>query len=194
MAGRILMNKSRVICMLSAACLLLAFTSSPVRAIQESTGVVEVTSFLSLDGVYAGNTVKAAIVLKIRPGYHINDNAPLDEFMFPTSLSFEAPPGLEVLEIYFPPGHPGRFAYADNELIVYEGETVLGALLEVKIGQAPGELKLTGTLSYQACDNVSCLPPKEVSFEVPVTVVAGDRKTTEQHPEIFARIPFKTMK
>jgi thiol:disulfide interchange protein DsbD len=188
------MNKFRLMCVLAAAVLVLAFGSSPILNAQESEEVVEVKALLSLDGAHAGKTVKAAIVLKIRPGYHINDNAPLDEFMFPTSLSFDDHPGLEVLEIYFPPGQAGRFAYADNELIVYEGETVLGALVMVKEGQAPGELKLTGALSYQACDNVSCLPPKEVSFEVPVTVVPGDRKMTEQHSEIFSKISFKTTK
>ncbi len=188
------MTKPRFICIFAAALLLLVTGPGPVRATQESEDVVEVNSVLSLDGAHAGKTLKAAVILKIRPGYHINDNAPLDEFMFPTSLSFDDHPAIEVLEIYFPPGHAGRFAYADNELIVYEGETVLGALIKVKDGQAAGALTLNGTLSYQACDNVSCLPPKEVSFEVPVIVFPIDRKATALHAEIFDKISFKTMK
>ncbi len=188
------MSKSRA-CR-AATTVVLALTLGIMTSLfaQKTDDVIEIASVLSRDAVYPGTVAKAAVVLKIQPGYHINDNAPLDEFMFPTSLSFEDHPGLEILEIFFPPGHAGRFAYADNELIVYEGETYLGVLFKVRDGQTPGEYRLEGTLSYQACDNVSCLPPKEVSFEVPVTVVAADRPTKEQHPEIFSRLSFKTTK
>ncbi len=188
------MMKSPFVSILTALIFILAFSASPLLAAQESEDVVGVTTLLSQDGVHPGKTVKTAVVLQIKPGYHINDNAPVDEFAFPTSLEFDDHPGLEVLEIVFPPGRAERFAYADDELIVYEGETVVGALLLVKPGQAPGKLSLKGTLSYQACDSVSCLPPKDVPFEIPVTVFPDDRKTTELHSGTFSKIAFKTLK
>ena len=156
--------------------------------------VVELKTLLSQDVVRPGDLVKAAFVLNIQPGYHINDNAPADEFLFATSVTLEDDPGAEIVEIYYPKGHRGRFAYSEAELVVYEGETVLGALIKVKDKAAPGPLKLKATLSYQACNNVSCLPPKENAFEFALPVAKAGSPFHELHSEIFAKLPFGALK
>lgn len=161
---------------------------------QQDGQVIEVKTLLSRDGVHPGETFKAAIVLKVEPGYHINDNAPLDEFLVPTTLAFDDNPGLEVVEIYYPSGHRGRFAYSQAELMVYEGEAVLGALLKAKAGIPAGPLKLKARLSYQACDNTSCMPPKDLPFEVAIFIVQAAREGRDLHPEIFGKIPFRSLK
>lgn len=155
--------------------------------------VVEVKSLLSRDGVRPGEIFKAAIILKVQPGYHINNNAPNDEFLIPTTLTIDENPNIEVVEIYYPSGYRGRFAYSQAELIVYQGEAVLGALLKAKDGIPVGTLKLKATLSYQACDNTSCLPPKDLPFDVPVPVLRAGKEGHDLHPEVFAKIPFRTL-
>jgi thiol:disulfide interchange protein DsbD len=154
--------------------------------------VVEVKTLLSRDGVRPGEMIKAAIVLRIQPGYHINNDAPADEFLVPTMLTIDDDPNVKIVEIYYPPGHRGRFAYSQAELIVYEGEAVLGALLKPKSGIPAAPLKLKATLSYQACDNTSCLPPKDLPFEFTIPVVQAGQKCQDIHPEVFDKIPFKT--
>lgn len=154
--------------------------------------VVEVKPLLSRDGVRPGELIMAAIILTVQPGYHINNNVPNDEFLFATTLTFGDNPNLEVVETYYPPGHRGRFAYSQTELIVYEGEAVLGAVLKAKAGIPAGPLKLKATLSYQACDNTSCMPPKDLGFEITVPVVAAGKSSQDLHPEVFSKIPFKT--
>jgi thiol:disulfide interchange protein DsbD len=161
---------------------------------QQDGQVVEVKTLLSRDGVRPGETFRAAIILKVQPGYHINDNAPLDEFLVPTTLVFDDNPGLEVVELYYPSGHRGRFAYSQVELMIYEGEAVLGALLKAKAGIPAGPLKLKATLSYQACDNTSCMPPKDLPFEVAVSIVQAGREGHDLHPEIFNKILFRSLK
>jgi len=155
--------------------------------------VVEVTSLLSRDGVRPGEIFKAAIVLKVQPGYHVNNNAPNDEFLIPTTLTIDDNPNIEVVEIYYPSGDRGRFAYSQAELMVYQGEAVLGALFKAKDRIPAGALKLRATLSYQACDNTSCLPPKDLPFEVPVPVLQAGKEGHDLHPEVFAKIPFRTL-
>ncbi len=176
----------------ASALTLLAGSLPASPAAQKSEQVVEVKVLLSLDAVRPGESVKAAILLKVQAGYHINDNAPRDEFLVPTTLTFDDVPGLKVAEIYYPSGHRARFAYSEMELSVYEGEAVLGAVISVKSGAAAGPLKIKGTLSYQACDNSSCLPPKDLPFEVVVPVAAAGQAVHEQNAEIFAKIPFQT--
>ncbi len=174
-------------------------TGSPAQAMTpslqarpEEEHAVEVKALLSRDAVRPGEVFKAAVILKIRAGYHINDNAPADEFLFPTSLIVEETPGIEVLETYYPAGHRGRFAYSQQELVVYEGEAVLGLLLKAGKDPAPAKLKLKATLSYQACNNMSCLPPKELPFEIAVPFSSAGKEGRDLHPEIFDKIFFKT--
>ena len=177
--------------MLITAVLALGLVLTPALAAQENEQVVEVKSVLAKDAVRPGETFKAAVILKVQAGYHINDNAPLDEFMFPTSVSIEDGPEFEVVEIYYPAGRRARFSYSESELVVYDGETVLGVLLKAKDGLAPGAKILKAVLSYQACDNASCLPPKELAFKiaVPVAKTGG----TDIHPEIFGKLRFKSL-
>jgi thiol:disulfide interchange protein DsbD len=184
-------KRNRQIIMMFSAVIAVSFGLAPDLAAQENEQVVEVKSALARDAVRPGETFKAAVILKVQAGYHINDNAPLDEFMFPTSVSIEEGQEFEVVEIYYPAGRRARYSYSETELVVYDGETVLGILLKAKEGLAPGTKILKAVLSYQACDNTSCLPPKELSFQiaVPVAMTGG----ADIHPEIFGKLRFKSL-
>jgi hypothetical protein len=59
----------------------------PALAAQDEGHVVEVSGLVSRDAVRPGETFQAAVVLRIQAGYHVNDNAPLDEFLIPTVLT-----------------------------------------------------------------------------------------------------------
>jgi thiol:disulfide interchange protein DsbD len=179
---------------LAAAAVLALAALAPAPALrgQENQQVVEAKGLISCDAVRPGQTFKAAVILKIQPGYHINDNAPLDEFAIPTDLAFADNPALEVVEISYPRGRRARFSYSEAELDVYEGEVILGALVKAKEGTAAGMLTLKGTVGYQACNDASCLPPKEVPFEITVPVAAGGT-CAPVHSEIFDKIRFNSL-
>ena len=184
-------KRNQQIIMVFSAVLAISFWLAPAVATQENKQVVEVESVLAKDAVRPGETFKAAVILKVQAGYHINDNAPLDEFMFPTSVSIEDGPDFEVVEISYPAGRRARYSYSETELVVYDGEAVLGVLLKAKDTLAPGARTVKASLSYQACDNTSCLPPKELAFEiaVPVAKTGG----ADIHPEIFGKLRFKSL-
>jgi Thiol:disulfide interchange protein DsbD, N-terminal len=182
------MNK---IPMLSLVCALLI--ASPPLSAQIEQQVVEAKGLVSRDAVRPGETFKVAVVLKVQAGYHINDNAPLDEFMIPTVLAVADDPGFEIVEIYYPRGRRARFSYSEAELVVYEGEAVLGALVKAKPDLAAGPRTLKCSLSYQACNNESCLPPKEIAFEVAVPVAVSGT-AADVHPEIFGKLKFQALR
>jgi Thiol:disulfide interchange protein DsbD, N-terminal len=182
------MNK---IPMLSFVCALLI--TSPLLLAQTDEQVVEAKGLVSRDAVRPGETFMIAAVLKVRAGYHINDNAPLDEFMIPTVLAVADHPDFEVVEVYYPKGRRARFSYSEAELVVYEGEAVLGILVKAKPGLAAGPRVLKCALSYQACNNESCLPPKEVAFEVAVPVTVSG-PAADVHPEIFGKLKFQALR
>lgn len=182
------MNRIIISTIIVAAALILA----PILAAQEDVQVVEAKTLISRDAVRSGETFKAAIILKVQTGYHINDNAPIDEFLIPTALVIEENPDFEVLEISYPKGRRARFAYSEAELVVYEGEVFLGALIKAKAGLAAGPRTIKGALSYQACNNESCLPPKELAFDIAVPVAVSGA-SADIHPDIFAKIRFKSL-
>lgn len=177
-----------VLPVLAAALILL-----PGRApAQDEPQIVQVKGCLSRDAVRPGETFKAALVLDIQAGYHINDNSPLDEFMIPTALAIADNPDFEIVEISYPKGRRARFSYSEAELVVYEGRVVVGALLKAKGGLAAGPRTLKGALSYQACNDASCLPPREAPFEIAVPVVTSGAGA-DLHPEIFDKLRFSSL-
>ncbi len=179
---------------LCAAVLAAASLLAPALAAQDEPEIVEAKALISRDAVRPGETFKAALVLKIQAGYHINDNAPLDEFMIPTALTLEGHPDFEIVEIAYPKGRRARFSYSEAELVVYEGQVVLGVLVKAKDGLAAGPRTLKGALSYQACNDASCLPPKEAAFDIAVPVAAGGAGGADLHPEIFGKMRFEALR
>lgn len=97
------------------------------------------------------------VQLSIADGYHINTNS---SEMTATSLTVANADDDDVLGVEYPKGVKRRFAFADTELTVYEGEiTIL-----IELGESfPRPLKLR--LTYQACTDDACLPPITKQFE-----------------------------
>jgi thiol:disulfide interchange protein DsbD len=176
-----------------AAVSLSVLVALPVPSLkaQDEGHVIAAGSLISRDAVAPGETFKAAIVVKVQAGYHINDNAPLDEFMIPTTLVIDDHPDFEVVEVLFPKGRRARFSYSEAELVVYEGEVVLGVLLKAKGGAAPGPRSLKASVGYQACDSTSCLPPKEYALTIAVPLAAAGGAAI--HSEVFDKLRFRSL-
>ena len=79
----------------------------------------------------------------------------------------------------------------DTELLVYEGKTYFGIMLESHTDIPAGEYRIQGTFSFQACDDTSCLPPKKIEFEINFRLVAPSQATNLLNKEIFAQIKFE---
>jgi DsbC/DsbD-like thiol-disulfide interchange protein len=152
--------------------------------------VVRVETFISRDGIQAGETIQAALRVTISDGWHIYSNELADEFLLPTSFSLEVPPGITLIESSFPVPVKQKFDYAETELSVYEGEALFGALLQTDVALQPGKFEIPGQFSYQACDLATCLPPKVIDFKIVIPVVAKGQKTRPANEPIFSKIRF----
>ncbi|HPW17806.1 MAG TPA: hypothetical protein PLP83_05440, partial [Candidatus Aminicenantes bacterium] len=93
-----------------------ALLAAPAPRAQDEGHVVSASALISRSAVAPGETFKAAVIVKVRAGYHINDNAPLDEFMVPTTLTVADHPDFEVAGFVFPRGRRARFSFAESEL------------------------------------------------------------------------------
>jgi len=167
--------------------LLLPLTSwAQEEALPAPEDVVAVSAFVSLSGVHPGGQGMLAVVGDILAGWHINAHLPSQEFLIPTTLAMAAADGLVFLEPLYPEGEMVRFEFAEAPLRVYEGRLVTGVPFRVEPGTRPGPITLSGTLTYQSCNDQICLPPADVPFQMAVMVAMPGEAVAPLHPELFA--------
>jgi DsbC/DsbD-like thiol-disulfide interchange protein len=150
--------------------------------------VLEVKTFLSQDGVHPGGTIDVAFLLDILPGWHINAPELADPFLIACTLLVDGNDDVEVVEIYYPLPENRTYSFSEVELQVYEGKVVLGARIKVSDAISQGKKVLKASFLYQACDDVSCMAPETLQFEIPVQVVSATEEIEKINQDIFAEI------
>lgn len=153
--------------------------------------VVKPRAYVSLEPVPRGRTFEIAVVAEIIPGFHINANKVLDEYLIPTTLKVEPPKGLRVAETNYPPGALQKFDFSEKMLVVYEGTVTLRVKLEAAPDAPVGAVSLPLTLRYQACNDKACLPPVRLNVPVEFQIAEAGAKTKAAHTEIFQKVPPK---
>jgi len=93
----------------------------------------------------------------IEPGWHINSNKPLDEYLIPTEFTLAGRHTL--LKVSYPPHVERTFSFSPDPVAVYEGTVRFP--FEAKRSAGPSGLE--AKLSYQACNDSVCLPPSSVA-------------------------------
>jgi Disulphide bond corrector protein DsbC len=147
--------------------------------------VVAPTAYASADPVARNVPFQLAVVLKIRPGFHINAREKSAAYLIATDLKYEMPAGFTAGEAIYPKGTLHTFAFSkDKPLNVYE-DTVTLRLPVTATSDAPlGEQHIAMKVRYQACSNEVCLPP--VTLPVTATINVAATGTKAAHAEIFA--------
>ena len=135
--------------------------------------VLSVEAFLSVDKIRPGDEFKIGVKARIEHKWHINSRKPADEFLIPTKVEFAQIDGFEFGEVYYPEGQMLKFEFSETPLSVYEGDVLFWTKAKVSEGIIPGELKISGDFSYQACNDVMCLIPTSKSFEIVASIVGA---------------------
>ena len=118
----------------------------------------------------AGGSAEAIVRLTIQSGYHINANPPTFPYLKPTALEISPSDGVSVAFITYPNGVKKKFAFAEQPLAVYEGDTDLKATLKADKAAKKGERSIPARLRIQACDEQVCYPPGMLELAIPVNV------------------------
>ncbi|HYM76981.1 MAG TPA: disulfide bond formation protein DsbC [Candidatus Dormibacteraeota bacterium] len=127
---------------------------------------------------------------RVASGFHINSNAPKDEFLIPTALKMDLPTDIVLGKIGYPAGKDMSFPFSpDTKLNVYSGDFAINVAVHPLASVVPGKYIMRGVLRYQACDNAQCFPPKTlpVNFEVKVVKGAATHRTNPaQSPHVHS--------
>lgn len=133
-----------------------------------STDVVKVTPEpLTLA---KGESAYAVVRLQIQNGYHVNANPASFPYLIATELQLPPASGITVSFITYPDSLTKTFAFADQPLKVYEGDTVVKPMLKATPAAAAGQHNLSAKLRVQACDDQVCYAPGTIDLTIPVTV------------------------
>src|SRR5580704_1216207 len=125
-----------------------------------------------------GKSATVPLSFRVASGYHINSNKPKSEFLIPTVLKVEATTDIVIGKTTYPDGQDMSFAFApDEKLNVYTGDFNVDVLVRPLHSVTAGKYVVRGTLKYQACDNASCYPPRQlpISFDVKIAKAAAAR-------------------
>jgi thioredoxin:protein disulfide reductase len=169
---------------------LAALATAAVAHAQIRGVTADVTPLVGADGVHPGTTVRAAVLVKLPEGFHVQSNKPRDPSLIPTRLTFDAPPAVTVTEVVFPPAVDQTVLGYDQPLAVFEREFAIGVQLAVSSSASPGDQAVPGHLRYQACNETTCFPPKTVDVAWTLRVVAAGTAVKPAHDDVLGRIGF----
>ena len=118
-----------------------------------------------------GKTASATLRFQVSQGNHVNSNKPGSELLIPTKLKLEPPAGISVGKFIYPAGKDLTFDFApDEKLNVYTGSFDVTVQLRAAARVGAGSLPVRGELTYQACNDRSCFPPRHLPVEFDVKV------------------------
>ncbi len=103
------------------------------------------------------------ISLSIAPGWHVNANKPLEDFLVPTEVRLSGHDAESApITVRYPPPVRRRLGFAENELALYEGDVEIAVTLPAEIAEAEGFAALASRLrlDLQACSDEICLEPE----------------------------------
>ena len=180
------MKLAAAIAVTAVLLIIVAALPSAHPQIPSSREVVSPSAYVSLEPVARGSSFQLAVVLKIRPGFHINARKPSADYLIPTDLRANLPAGFKSAgEISYPKGELRTFAFTKTPLNVYEDKVILRVPLSAQSDAPLGAQHVPLKLRYQACNNEVCLPPVTLDVDAPVTVAASAANSRPAHPELF---------
>jgi hypothetical protein len=171
--------------LLTAALALSTATRSQTPSGKE---VVTPTAYASFDPIARGGTFQVAVVMKIRPGFHVNAREVTEDYLIRTDLRADAPAGFKIGEVIYPKGTLQTFAFAKNkQLNVYTDSVTLRVPITALPDAPTGPQHLPMKLHYQACSSEICLPPVTLSVDATLNVVADHNAARPANRTIFSQ-------
>jgi len=160
---------------------LIAFTGQFSTAVAQPE-VVAISAVAAKTTVRPNDQLAIAVILDHEDGWHSHTNDPVipatwgDFTAIPTTVEIASSPAVSVGPIQWPKGHAIALDLAATGLPVpyevFEGRAVIFVPVIVAPGAPIGEVTLTISVRFQACDETTCMLQRKV--DVPVVLTVGD--------------------
>ncbi|NOZ56908.1 MAG: protein-disulfide reductase DsbD [Calditrichaeota bacterium] len=147
--------------------------------------LVQVEVKPSLSAVQPGSSMKIAVVLKVREGWHVNAHQTSEDFLLPTVVEFTPVDGVTFSEPVYPKPELQKFSFWEKPIQVYAGKVVIYAEVTVPKDFSADTLVVKGVVHYQGCNDQMCAPPDDVPFKLAVPVVDLSTPVSPVNEDLF---------
>lgn len=142
----------------------------------------QVSAVVNHSTVKPGQEAVIAVLFDIKKGFHSQSANPGNEVAIALVLTTDKTDGATFAEPLYPKGHDETYADG-SKANVYSGKTTIYLPLTIARDAKPGELKLSGLVKFQICDDKGvCFAPDKLNWSTTVTV--GD-KSVPANEEAF---------
>ncbi|WP_428357462.1 DUF255 domain-containing protein [Methyloprofundus sp.] len=101
------------------------------------------------------------VTMQLKPGWHINAQNPLQDYLIPTKISL---PNNQLSKVIYPPAILKKLSFGQQKLALYEDQlTIQAGLPEIFIDKPYVHIQV----QLQACNDQHCLPPETLTLGVP---------------------------
>jgi thiol:disulfide interchange protein DsbD len=174
-----------VLCVLGVLCV-----DAELLIAQSARPKAQVVALTEHATARAGETARVALKVSLPAGLHTQSNKPRDPLLIPTELTIDAPAGVAVKEIVWPPSTDLKQAGQDQPLAVFEQTFAIGVQLGIAASVPAGALVVPLHLRYQACDANLCYAPSTANAEWTLDVAGAGTAAAGAGDPVFATIAF----
>ena len=152
----------RILRQFAATAALFVLSAAPLSAQGlDAPAVVSVRLASDSEKLVAGQPFRLAIVATIAPGWHVNSDKPLEDYLIPTEAAVAPVEGLSFTAPAYPPHKEQKLPFSEKPLALFDGETVIVVEGTAGTDAVPGPRTLRATLDYQPCNDAQCLAPAQ---------------------------------
>lgn len=163
-----------------------AFAETTLPQVPSGKDVVKPEVYASMEPAGRSSSFQIAVVMNIRPGFHVNAREKSEEYLIATDLKAQLPSGFTGGEVVYPKGKLESFTFSKKPLNVYQGKVVLLLPINALAGAPLGEQHIPLKLRYQACSTELCLPPTTLPLDAVVNIAASASAAKPAHQELFS--------
>lgn len=145
----------------------------------QGSDVVKIAVKESSVKVSQGDEFKTTLEITIDQTWHINSQKPNDDFLIPSEITAKGN-GVKLIKVIYPEAHNIKLAFSEELVSVYEGTASAKLTFRVDKNAPAGKQKVQVTLDYQACNDMTCMPPNDVAAEFEIEVTENQSKDTSQ--------------
>ncbi|MBI5729500.1 MAG: protein-disulfide reductase DsbD [Ignavibacteriales bacterium] len=120
--------------------------------------------------VDGGSQFKIVLNTSIKELWHINSNKPNDDFLIASKVTAKSE-AVTLSSVHYPQPKELKLEFSEKPVSVFSGDIKIELSFTVNKNTASGKYTVPVKLSYQACNDQTCMPPTEVSEKLTVEVV-----------------------
>ncbi len=168
-------------------CLLLLIAVTPVFAQTDFGGggdtepIVTISSVFSSSEAEVGKAYDAALIVHILDHWHINSDAPLQDFLIPAKLTSGEFTDYTILDVNYPSA--STINVGGSDMLVYSNKAVVKFKVLINEKYNGSTIDIPLSFSFQPCDDKTCVAPDELTQNLKIKIGSNG---TALNQELFA--------